>query len=184
MTIFTKQALANALKKLMNEKTLDKITVKELVESCGVNRQTFYYHFQDIYELLGWIYKTEALGAIKDSSTYSTWQQGLQIIFEYVLDNKLMCLNTCRSLGKDHLEKFLQDVLYNLLGKVFDEVADFNKLSDDDRNFILKFYCYGFSNILLEWIDEGMKTPYMNIVNNLSILMAGHFTEAVKRFKK
>ena len=45
----TKLALANALKKLLQKKFLDDITVKELVEECEVNRQTFYYHFQDIY---------------------------------------------------------------------------------------------------------------------------------------
>ena len=50
----TKQLLANALKKKLNQKTLDKITVTELAEDCGVNRQTFYYNFQDIYDLLDW----------------------------------------------------------------------------------------------------------------------------------
>ena len=52
MAIATKKLLADGLKELLGKKTLDKITVKELVTACGVNRQTFYYNFQDIYELL------------------------------------------------------------------------------------------------------------------------------------
>lgn len=52
MAIATKKLLADGLKELLEKKTLDKITVKELVATCGVNRQTFYYNFQDIYELL------------------------------------------------------------------------------------------------------------------------------------
>ena len=56
MAIATKKLLADGLKELLEKKTLDKITVKELVATCGVNRQTFYYNFQDIYELLEWIF--------------------------------------------------------------------------------------------------------------------------------
>lgn len=61
MAIATKKLLADGLKELLEKKTLDKITVKELVATCGVNRQTFYYNFQDIYELLEWfLWKKES----------------------------------------------------------------------------------------------------------------------------
>lgn len=50
----TKQELSSALKKLMETKPLNRITIRELVEACGVNRKTFYYHFEDIYSLLKW----------------------------------------------------------------------------------------------------------------------------------
>lgn len=74
MSSSTKQNLAISLKKLMTKASLDQITVKDLVAECGVNRQTFYYHFQDIYDLLGWIFKSEALESIKDYKTYCTWK--------------------------------------------------------------------------------------------------------------
>ena len=61
----TKLALANALKKLLQKKFLDDITVKELVEECEVNRQTFYYHFQDIYDLLRWFLEHETSEALR-----------------------------------------------------------------------------------------------------------------------
>ena len=52
----TKEALGSALKKMMAVKAIDKITIKDLVEICGVNRQTFYYHFDDVYDLLEWVF--------------------------------------------------------------------------------------------------------------------------------
>ena len=55
MSDITKNALANSLTELMAATPLDKITVRMLVENCGLNRQTFYYNFQDIYDLLGWM---------------------------------------------------------------------------------------------------------------------------------
>ena len=68
MGIATKKLLADGLKELLGKKTLDKITVKELVTACGVNRQTFYYNFQDIYELLEWIFVEEGKRIRKETA--------------------------------------------------------------------------------------------------------------------
>ena len=51
----TKQAIAEALRNLLNQRSIEKITVKDIVEECGVNRQTFYYHFYDVYDLMEWM---------------------------------------------------------------------------------------------------------------------------------
>ena len=59
MSELTKKALAVSLKKLLSKKELSKITISNITDECGVNRQTFYYHFKDIYDLLEWIYKNE-----------------------------------------------------------------------------------------------------------------------------
>ena len=67
MTLSTKLALAGSLKHLLQKKFLDDITVKEIVEDCAVNRQTFYYHFQDIYDLLHWFLDHETAEALQDS---------------------------------------------------------------------------------------------------------------------
>ena len=56
MSQITKNALAASLKKLLSKKELSKITITNITEECGVNRQTFYYHFKDIYDLLEWIF--------------------------------------------------------------------------------------------------------------------------------
>ena len=60
MSSSTKEALGAALKKMMAIKPIDKITVKDLAEICNVNRQTFYYHFDDVYDLLEWVFEADA----------------------------------------------------------------------------------------------------------------------------
>ncbi|MBR2568701.1 MAG: TetR/AcrR family transcriptional regulator C-terminal domain-containing protein [Paenibacillus sp.] len=180
---YTKQALATALKDMLGTKTLDKITVKDLVEACKLNRQTFYYHFQDIYDLLGWIYKTEALGAIQNNKSYATWQQGLSIILEYVESNKALCMNTCRSLGKEHLEMFLNQVLCELLSNVIHEVSDAEEVAEEDKTFIVRFYSHAFAGTLLDWIEHGMKAPAETVVSHIVLLMEGRFADAVSRFR-
>ena len=61
MSQITKNALAASLKKLLSKKELSKITITNITEECGVNRQTFYYHFKDIYDLLEWIFTNEVV---------------------------------------------------------------------------------------------------------------------------
>ena len=56
MATGTKEALAAALRQMMTVKPIDKVTVKDIVEICGVNRQTFYYHFDDVDDLLEWVF--------------------------------------------------------------------------------------------------------------------------------
>ncbi len=60
----TKQAICAALKSLMVQKPLDKITVSEIMESCGMVRQHFYYHFEDIYDLARWMFQEEAVSLL------------------------------------------------------------------------------------------------------------------------
>ena len=54
MPVQVKPMIAEAFIRLSKQKNIDKITVKDLVEACGISRQTFYYHFQDILEVIEW----------------------------------------------------------------------------------------------------------------------------------
>lgn len=184
MSPITKHLLAASLKKLMAKASLDQITVKELTTDCGVNRQTFYYHFQDIFELLGWIYKTEALETIKDYKTYATWQVGFLKIFQYVEANRPFCLSTYHSLGREHLETFLNSVTYELLYGVVAELALNSKLNGDDHAFIAKFYTYAFVSLMLDWLRTGAKEKPELIIDRLSTLIEGDISRAIEKYTR
>ena len=61
----TKRSLASALKSLMEEMPLAKITVGDICEACNMNRKSFYYHFRDKYDLINWIYDTEFISVAR-----------------------------------------------------------------------------------------------------------------------
>ena len=82
----TKQALEASLKKLLLEKPLDRITIQDLAADSGISRMTFYYHFQDIYDLVEWVCYEDAVKALKGKKTYDTWQEGFLQIFEIFRD--------------------------------------------------------------------------------------------------
>lgn len=73
----TKQQLARALKTLMAQKALDKITISELTGLCGIRRQSLYYHFEDIYDLLRWMFQSEAICLLRQQEGALLWKEGL-----------------------------------------------------------------------------------------------------------
>ena len=87
-----KALLAAALKEKMCHKPLDKITVREITEECGVNRQTFYYHFEDIYDLLKWVYQQEIILLMKKQEVVKTWQDALLVLLDYLTVKPLSVL--------------------------------------------------------------------------------------------
>ena len=183
MSQTTKKALAASLKKLLQERPLDKITVIDITLDCEVNRQTFYYHFQDIYDLIEWIYTNEASKALDGKKTYDTWQQGFMGIFEYVLENKSFVINTYHSVSRQYLEKYLYSEVYHLLIGVIEEKAAGMTVRDDDKAFIARFYKYAFVGLMLEWIETGMKEGPASIIDRLSILIHGDITKALEKFR-
>ncbi len=182
MSLMTKKQLAVSLKKLMSKSSLTNITVKDVVADCGVNRQTFYYHFQDIYELLGWVFKTEALEAIADYKTYERWQIGFLKVFQYVEANKAFCLSTFCSLGRDHLEQFLYSVTFDLLYGVVEELSKEIRISKEDKTFIANFYSYAFVSLLLEWLKAGATENPEHIIEKLSKLVDGDISRAIQKY--
>lgn len=107
----------------MDEKSLSKITINDLTQSCGVSRQTFYNNFRDIYDLVEWIYLQDIEISVGKNVTYENWQDDLAAIFQYIADNRSFVLNIYRSFGKEYLEKFLnQEVERFLTNLIFQEI--------------------------------------------------------------
>ncbi|WP_151732919.1 dihydroxyacetone kinase transcriptional activator DhaS [Paenibacillus tengchongensis] len=182
-SLLTKKALAHSLKQLMEHTPLNKITVRHLVDHCGLNRQTFYYHFQDIFELLGWIYKTEAVESIAGYRSYSTWQSGFYRIFRYIEDNKAFCYNTLDSLGRNHLDTYLYEVTHELIMGVIQELAGDMQVSMEDKRFIANFYTLAFTGLIIQWMRDGMKAEPDHMIGQLSALIEGNFLKALHKYE-
>ena len=181
MTQHTKHLLADALKVLMIKKPLQKITIKELTDSCSVNRQTFYYHFDDIYQLLAWIYKSEAVSLAADMS-YRTWQCETTAILEYLNENRAFCYATYRSLGKEYLERFLVSAYDTSVGRILDSMEEAKTLSPEDRTFIIRLYGYALSGVLQDWVASKFAVPPEKIAHQMCHSMEGTLLRMVKKF--
>ena len=179
----TKRAFATSLKKLLSQKPLDKIKISDITNDCEVNRQTFYYHFKDIYDLLEWVYTNEATRALGDKKTYDTWQEGFYEIFEYILENKSFVMNTYNSVSREYLERYLYNEVYHLLLDVVEEKSKGMCVRDNDKSFIADFYKFSFVGLVIEWIRKGMREDPKDIIQRLNTLISGNIEMALERYR-
>lgn len=182
MSNTTKQALEASLKRMMLKKPLDKITIRDITEDCGISRMAFYYHFKDIYDLVEWACMEDASQALQGKKTYDTWQEGLLQIFEAVLENKPFILNAYRCISRDQMESFLFKLTYGLILGVVDEKSQGTAISEADKAFIADFYKYSFVGIMLDWIKQGMHEDYQAIVQKISTTMQGNVSHSIQNF--
>ena len=180
MSQITKRALAASLKNMLLKKPLNKITINDIAEDCGINRMTFYYHFKDIYDLVEWTCEEDAAKALEGKKTYNTWQQGFLNIFYAVLENKPFIMNVYRSVSREQVEIYLYRVTYDLLIGVVNERSANMSVSEDDKKFIADFYKFAFVGIMLEWIKNDMKADPKQIVDRISNLIHGDITRALE----
>ena len=180
----TKKALEVSLKKLLKEKPFDKITIADLTGDCGISRMTFYYHFQDIYELAEWVCIEDGKQALKDKKTYDTWQEGLLQIFEAVYENKPFIINAYNAISREQIENFLFQLTHDLIMSVVEEQARSTSLTQEQKSFIADFYKYSFVGIMLDWIRQGMKSDYTDIWKNMCITIHGNITNSIQNFTK
>ncbi|NUU63387.1 TetR/AcrR family transcriptional regulator C-terminal domain-containing protein [Paenibacillus agri] len=179
----TKNALARSLKKLMLTRPLHKITIGQITDDCGLTRHTFYNHFHDIYELLGWVYQTEIIEDLEQYRNYAGWQQGFRSVLHYTEKNKTICLNTFHSLGREHLEKFLYDVIYGVASEVVEELARDHTTSSQAKEEIADFYTLAVLEQIIQWLKAGANTDPDVIVHKVSRIMGGCIERSLAQYQ-
>lgn len=184
MSQITKKALAASLKEMLERKPLNKITVSDVTEHCGINRQTFYYHFQDIFALLEWIYTSDAQRLLEGKKDGDTWQQGFLQVLEYVRSNRALVQNTYHSVSRELLEGYLYRVTYQLMRDVVEEKAAGLSVPEEDRVFLAHFYKYAFVGLTVEWIQSGMHGEPAAMVARVDAVMEGNLSAALERLGK
>lgn len=184
MSDITKRAMSAALKNLLREKKLNKITVQDIADECGINRQTFYYHFQDIYDLVEWTCIEDTEKVIKENRTYDTWQEGFLSVFDLAKKDKTFIDNIYRSVSLEMLEQYLYRLVYPLLKNVVDEKANGQTVREENKKYIADFYKYAFVGVLLEWIRNDMAESPGQIVDRVSRIVGGAIETAFANFNR
>ncbi|GFZ33625.1 TetR family transcriptional regulator [Clostridium zeae] len=180
----TKAILANALIAMLQKRSIDKITVKDLVEECGLTRQTFYNHFYDIYDLVEWIYLQTTEKSLAENKDYDTWQQGFYQLLISIRNNKVLVQNTYQSTNRDSLERYMHTVIYDQVLAVVERQAIGMSVDQKHKNFIAHFYSLAFIALICEWIKDGMKEKPEDIVEQTAVLIKGDFEKALNKYAK
>lgn len=165
----TKKTLAESLKKLMKNKSFSKITVSEIIADCGLNRKTFYYHFENIYALLKWIFESEAVEIVKQFNLIVDYEEAIFFTMDYVEENDYIINCAYDSVGRDEMKRFFFADFIELTTSIIDsaEKEVGKSINAEYKNFLCYFYTEAITGMLIDWIKNRDKRNKTQVANYL-----------------
>ena len=162
----TKRAIADSLKELTKTKPFDKISVKDISEECGINRQTFYYHFIDKFNLLEWIYQTDLFEKYMADVDFSIWYERIILVLKAMKNEKTFYVNTVTH-TENYIQRYMLDQAQVLFRKAIDKLDEHCRVDEEQRRFIAKFFAYGSCGMIFEWVSGGMQEEPEVLAGNM-----------------
>ena len=180
----TKYVLGDSLKKLLQKKPLNKITVTEIVNDCSMNRMTFYYHFKDIYDLADWTLQEVLHTAIADNRTHDNWQQGFLNLLDVLKAHQPLILNVYRAIDREQVERYMRREVEALLLPVVEEQAAGLQISEKGKHMVAIFYTYAFMGIVLEWIQRNMQASPQEVADTTAAMIHSGFRNSLENMSR
>ena len=170
-----------SLMKLLDERPLNKISVKDIVEDCGINRNTFYYHFADLPDLVEAIFKEEADGIMRSYRGISSLEECLEAAMKLSVDHKRAILHVYNSGNRDIYERYLLEICAYVAAAFIDSLIDGRPIAEKDREAIVQAYkCECFGHII-DWLNHDMSHDLHNQFLRLCELRRGMTEEMLIR---
>ena len=155
MSAAAREAIKASFLKLLEERPLREITVKDIVRDCGVNRNSFYYHFKGIPEMLVEIVMEYSAQIIAEQGPTPTLAGCLEAAAGFALEHRQAMLHINQSAHRDLFEQCLMDVcrraVQNYTGVLF------QTLPQEDRDVLVRFYQCELFGQVVEWLNAGMR---------------------------
>lgn len=174
MPNFTKQAIIDVFVNLLDREPLDKITVQEIVTECRISRNTFYYHFGDIYAVLDALVQRDISVLRQRRREGASWEENMSRAIEYILENRRRISHIYRSLNHEMLERLFRQAKEELFSEYVRGEAQGLAVSDEDLEAIVYFYQSAFVGGILDWMRRGMKDDPNVWLKRIHRLMKGN----------
>jgi len=181
----TKQLLAGSLKKAMKTKPVSKVTISEIIADCNVNRKTFYYHFEDIYDLLKWILEEEAIEVVKKLDMVIDYEEAILFALDYIDKNHAFLENVYKSLGRDHLKQFFYADMIGIVRGIVDKTEQMEDLTieEDFKAFLAAMFTEAVAGMLMDLISERGSADREKLVTYTSLVMKTSITNSLKAMR-
>lgn len=184
MSQLTKKAITESFLKLINQMPFDKITVKDIVEDCGVNRNTFYYHYRDIYDLLEEVLQNEAARVLSRDLSSETWPEVFLDSCSFALQNRKGIYHIYNSVNRRQVDEYLYKITGKIMVDFVKKKAEGMKVEEEDVLMIADFYKCAMTGILLQWLDDGMRQEPEDRIRRLGALLDGNIREMLKKAER
>ena len=177
----TKRAIQEAFLAVLNEKSLGKITVKDITDRCGINRNTFYYHYQDIPALLEEICQIQVDELVNKYPELNSVEECLDAAMQIVMDNKRAVMHIYNSDNRSTYVNSLWRMCEATVTTYFNTAFTDNRLSPEDRQLLIRYHkceCFG---LILDWINNGLREDYIEGTHRLCQMKKGSVEDMIRR---
>ena len=178
---YTKKIIREEFIKILNERPLNKITVKDIASACKINRNTFYYYYTDVYALLSELFQTELQTVIDEYNDTFSWEESFIVATKVALENKIAINHVYNSMQREELEDYIYNVSGHVMNRYVEKLSDGISASSGDKKLISSFYQCALTEMVLRWIASGMKEDPDTIVRRIGQLFDGHIALSLKR---
>ena len=182
MRNLTKQMIEEALLKRLEKEPLSSITVVSLCEDCGINHNTFYYYYTDIFAVLQEYFEESLEKVQAEYETTMSWESAFRIAVRPAAEHKNAINHVYHSVQKDQLENYLFRVSMSVMDRFVDSIEPDVDAKPEDRRLIAKFFACALTEIVLHWIADGMSIEEADgMIARLGQLLNGSIEEALRR---
>ncbi|MGI5977247.1 MAG: TetR/AcrR family transcriptional regulator [Candidatus Limivicinus sp.] len=166
--------------KLLNEKPLKQITIRDIVDDCGVNRNTFYYHFHDIPDLIDDIIRRSTGSIIAENPQINSIEECLNAIVALSLENHRAILHVYRSVNRDLFEQYQWRICNYAVSSYLGGVLKDKKISEEDRRVLFTYAtCLSFG-LVIGWLESGMKEDIHKLIHRICELKQGGLEKMIE----
>ena len=183
MPPFAKREIKNSFIKLLTERPISQITVKDIVEDCGVNRNSFYYHFQDIPSLLEEIIVEMTAKVIENLPEESTFEEKVTAALQEINLNKRMIYHIYGSSNREFYEKQLMKICEHVTRTYIRSREYSERVDSKDLEFVISYLKCELFGQLIDWLNHDMSYDIVEHSRILCRMFAGSMRMVCKKYK-
>ena len=152
----TKRLIKTKFLELLEERPLSQITVKDVVAGCGINRNSFYYHYADLPSLVEDIITEEAGKIMERYDSFASIEDCLEAVIAFSMDHRKVALHLFNSNSKDVFVHYFMQISDEVIRRYFEELCRDRKIDEEDKEIVIHYYkCLIFGQAV-DWMRCGM----------------------------
>ncbi|MEE3428766.1 MAG: TetR-like C-terminal domain-containing protein [Ruminococcus sp.] len=180
MANFTERAIKETFLNLLNEKPVNKITVKDISQTCGINRNTFYYHYNDIPSLMEEIF-TEQAELIVNLDENASLYELLIYAADFAIENKTAVYHIYKSANREMFETYLERITEKTISNLIEGKAREYNTSENNKKAIIHYYKCLLVGFVIDWLLSGMQYELQDELKIICDLFDGAMEKALER---
>lgn len=179
---YTKELIKREFLALLEEKSFHSITIAMLAERCEISRNTFYYHYDDVYSLVKEIFADELVKVNGESDATLSWEEMLLSGASFLVKNKRAAQNLFQSIDKKETDAYLFELCESVMRRYVEAVCAEKgiRAQEADKRLVIDFYRAALVGLMDKWVQEGMQTSPEEAILRIGQLFDGNIERSLR----